>query len=260
VYDERLVPVLFAPWAERLAADPTWVWRDRTVVDVATGTGIVVQALATAIGPQGRILATDINPEMLQWARRRCAHLGSRVRFIESPACALDIADACADVVVCQQGLQFFEDRDAAAREMLRVLRPGGRIHVSTWLPVDQQPFFQGMAEALAAVGHTDIADVLRLPFDCLPEEALVRHFEAAGLESIDVQRQQVDMLFPEGVEQVVSTCYATAVGGRLVALARPTQQAFRAFIRARFRSTQTQAGCRIASASHVLSGRKGES
>jgi SAM-dependent methyltransferase len=258
-YDEKLVPVLFAPWAAQLAADPSWVWNGKTVVDLATGTGIVTQALGDVVGPHGHIVAVDINREMLQRARCRVAGLAARVSLVESPAQALALPDAMADVVVCQQSFQFFTDHEAVAREMFRVLRVGGRAHVSTWLCVEHQPFFQSIMEVLAEMGHADIAEAMRGPFDFMPTAQLVAPFEVAGFRGIEVQQQEVDMWFPDGVEQMVSTCYATPIGARLAALPSETQQRFRQRIRERFRSGQTDDGCRVRSVSNVLTCRKEE-
>ena len=61
----------------------------------------------------------------------------------------LPLADSAFDVVLCQQGLQFFPDRPGALREMHRVLRPGGRVVLSVWRGIDRSPGFAVLAEAL---------------------------------------------------------------------------------------------------------------
>ncbi len=71
-YDQLQVPYLSLPWATHLA-DGFAVWRGKTVLDLATGSGIVADVLASRVGPEGRIIAADISGEMLERARRRCA-------------------------------------------------------------------------------------------------------------------------------------------------------------------------------------------
>ena len=67
-YDDVLVPALFRPWAVRLVEEhPQW-WEGRCVLDLATGTGVVAQLLADQVGPEGRVIGTDINGEMLSIA------------------------------------------------------------------------------------------------------------------------------------------------------------------------------------------------
>jgi len=123
-YDDVLVPVIFEPWAMKLIglyAD----WDGKTVLDIASGTGIVTRLLAEKVGKNGRILAADINPVMLEIAKQRCANMDTDISFIVSPAHPLDISDESVDVITCQQGFQFFPDQPAAASEMHRVLRNG---------------------------------------------------------------------------------------------------------------------------------------
>ncbi len=136
-YDNVLVPLMFEPWAEALlehVAPP----EGSSVVDVATGTGIVAQKLAERVAPGGSVTAIDISAEMLSLARKRCSDHSSVVRFVESPAAPLQLESDVADVVYCQQGFQFFPDKRAAAAEMYRVIRPGGTVAVTTWCPVNQ--------------------------------------------------------------------------------------------------------------------------
>ena len=109
-YDNVLVRYLFEPWAVRLIEE-NQPWEGRRVLDLATGTGIVAQQLAGQVGPGGNVIGIDINSEMLALARKRCADLNSVVKFIECSAHPLDIPSNSIDVVVCQQGFQFFPDK-----------------------------------------------------------------------------------------------------------------------------------------------------
>jgi len=149
-YHRYLEPVLFAPWAERLVAH-AGVRRGDVVVDLASGTGVVARAAARAAGPQGRVIATDISARMLSYASRG-SHPGSAA--VEPRVCdatALDVPDSSADVVLCQQGLQFTGDHLAVLRECHRVLRPGGVVAVSVWATGERLDPFDAYAEALNA-------------------------------------------------------------------------------------------------------------
>jgi ubiquinone/menaquinone biosynthesis C-methylase UbiE len=110
------------------------------VLDVACGTGIVARLAREQVGPRGRVVAVDVSAPMLQVAR----DLAPDVDWREADASALPLhEDEAFDVIFCQQGLQFFSDRTAAAREMRRGVAPGGRIAVSTWRPIDEAPVFR---------------------------------------------------------------------------------------------------------------------
>ncbi len=226
-YDSGLVPVLFEPWAARLVEEHR-PWEGRRVLDLATGTGIVAQKLAKQVDPGGKVVGADINPEMLALARRRCAGLIPEVEFVESPAHPLDIPDGSIDFVVCQQGFQFFPDRGAAAQEIHRVLRLGGRVVATTWRPVTECQFFGAICGALNAIGELEVSDMMRTPFEGGSASELTAHFESAGFAEVQVGRQEQDLVVSGGVTRGVELAYATPIGPRLRALPDARQTRFR--------------------------------
>ncbi|NEK58774.1 methyltransferase domain-containing protein [Geodermatophilus sabuli] len=148
-YEETLVPALLAPWAEDLvaAAGPR---RGQRVVDVACGTGIVARTAARVVGSAGAITGVDLNPAMLAVARRVSAGTVPEIRYEVGAADALPLPDGTADVVFCQQGLQFFPDPAAALAEFHRVGVPGGRLGVSTCRSLSHQPGYRLLVDVLA--------------------------------------------------------------------------------------------------------------
>jgi SAM-dependent methyltransferase len=148
-YRRYLEPVLFAPWAERLVTH-AGVDQGDVVVDLASGTGAVARAAAHAAGPTGRVIATDVSARMLAYAQTG-ARPGSAP--IESRVCSagsLDIPDRSADVVLCQQGLQFMDDYVDVMRECHRVLRPGGVVAVAVWAAGEPLDPFDVFADAMS--------------------------------------------------------------------------------------------------------------
>ena len=89
-------------------------------MDVACGTGSVARHVAPLVGAEGKVVALDISPEMLAVARGLPAPAGATIEWREGNAIALTVPDDAFDLVLCQQGLQFFSDRAAAVREMRR--------------------------------------------------------------------------------------------------------------------------------------------
>ena len=226
-YDDALVPVLFRPWAARLVAEHSR-WEGHWVLDLATGTGVVAELLAGQVGPEGKVIGTDINREMLALAQRRCADLSQVVHFVESPAHPLELSDETVDVVVCQQGFQFFPDRGAAAEEIYRVLREGGRVIVSTWRPVTECEFFGVICMALGAIDENEMANAMRVPFDFMPESELATHFTSAGFENVTVKRQEQNLVLNGGVKHAIEVAYSTPIAPQLRALPEEKQALFR--------------------------------
>jgi demethylmenaquinone methyltransferase/2-methoxy-6-polyprenyl-1,4-benzoquinol methylase len=102
------------------------------VLDLAGGTGDLAIRLAKAVGPEGRVVLSDINPEMLAVGRRRVEKRGlaDRVSLVEADAEALPFEDGAFDAVTIGFGLRNVTHQDVALAEMRRVLKPGGRVVV----------------------------------------------------------------------------------------------------------------------------------
>ena len=147
-YERELVPAIFGPWADDLVAAAAPRPGER-VLDVACGTGVVARAAARQVDVAGTVVGLDLNPERLAVASMLPAGEGAVIAWRAGDAAALPLPERSFDVVVCQQGLQFFPDRAAALREMRRVLVPGGRLALSAWLPIARCPGFAVLAAAL---------------------------------------------------------------------------------------------------------------
>ena len=226
-YDNVLVPVLFEPWATRLVEE-YGPWGGRRVLDLATGSGIFAQLVAGHVGPSGIVLGIDINSEMLAFAKKRCADLSTEVKFVESPAHPLEISSDSIDIVVCQQGFQFFPNKDAAAREMHRVLCVGGKAIITTWRPVAECQFFGSICNALNVIGEPEISDMMRLPFDFMPDSQLTDHFESAGFVHVQLSQQEQALVINGGVTDAIEVAYATPIRPKLLALSDEQQAEFR--------------------------------
>jgi len=135
VYDAFFVPALFEEWPPRLAR-AAGLRPGQRVLDVACGTGVLARHAARVVGAGGEVVGLDLNPGMLEVARRRAPGASWR----EGTAEALPFADARFDAVLSQFGLMFFADRAGALREMWRVLRPGGALAVAVWARLEDTP------------------------------------------------------------------------------------------------------------------------
>jgi SAM-dependent methyltransferase len=102
------------------------------VLDVATGTGNLALH-AAALGAQ--VTGLDLTPELLDVARSRTAAAGVAVDWVEGDAEDLPFADAAFDAVYSVFGVQFAPRHEVVARELARVLRPGGRLGLVNWTP-----------------------------------------------------------------------------------------------------------------------------
>jgi ubiquinone/menaquinone biosynthesis C-methylase UbiE len=102
------------------------------VLDVACGTG---NATIQAAQAGGEVTGLDLTPELLEGGRRRAAEAGVEIEWVEGDAEELPFADASFDVAVSTFGCMFAPSHQAAADEIARVVRPGGRIGIAAWTP-----------------------------------------------------------------------------------------------------------------------------
>jgi ubiquinone/menaquinone biosynthesis C-methylase UbiE len=139
MYERWLVSPLFRPWAE-ITLDELQLRPGERVLDIACGTGIVARVASERLGDDGDIVGIDISPDMLAVARA----VAPSIDWREGHAGALPLTEGEQfNVVVCQQGLQFFPDKPAAAAQMRRALAAGGRLGVATWRSDEEIPFFR---------------------------------------------------------------------------------------------------------------------
>ncbi|WAJ47245.1 class I SAM-dependent methyltransferase [Mycobacterium sp. Aquia_216] len=110
----------------------TGIRRGTRVLDVAAGSGnISLPAAQTG----ATVVSTDLTPELLARSRARAAAQGVTLDYREANAHALPFADGEFDVVMSAIGVQFAPNHQLAARELVRVCRPGGKIGVISWTP-----------------------------------------------------------------------------------------------------------------------------
>jgi ubiquinone/menaquinone biosynthesis C-methylase UbiE len=191
MYEQWLVGPLFRPWAEVLLDRVRPVPGER-VLDIACGTGIVARLAHERIGPAGTVMGVDVSPGMLDVARA----IAPGITWLEGSA--LDLpwpGDQPFDVVVCQQGLQFFPDRRLAARQMRRVLAPGGRLGVATWRPSAEIPMF----EALQAVAERRLGPIVDQRHAFGDGAALGALLTEAGFAEVAVDTVTRSLRFDDG-------------------------------------------------------------
>ncbi len=120
-------------WRRR-AADLAAVPAGGSALDVATGTGDLALELASRVGPQGEVVASDFSERMLELARIKAAALdlstGGRIRFETANALDLPYPDGRFDAATVGFGARNFASLERGLREMARVVKPGGRVVV----------------------------------------------------------------------------------------------------------------------------------
>lgn len=216
VYEASLVPLIFQPYADDLAAR-TLALRTSSVLEVACGTGVVTRALAALLPAACEITATDLNESMVAHAER----LGTirPVTWRQADAMALPFAGESFDVVVCQFGAMFFPDRVAAYREIRRVLRKGGTFLFNLWRDIEDNEFANVITKALVTLYPDDPPLFLaRTPHGHgrpgeIESEAGVAGFDPCSLVRLDRSSRAASPIVP-----AVAYCHGTPLRNEIEA------------------------------------------
>jgi len=134
---------------ERVAAQP-----GERVLELTAGPGSLGATWSRLVGPRGSVVLSDLAPAMVDVARRRNAPFDN-VSVEVLDASAIDLPDACFDVVASHMGLMFTPDPTITFAEIHRVLAPGGRLGALTWAGMEHNPWLTcvGMAAMINGLG-----------------------------------------------------------------------------------------------------------
>ena len=168
------------------------------VLDVASGTGDLAKSFAKIVGPQGKIIMTDINEAMLEVGRNRLADAGvvGNIECVQADAECLPFADDYFDCVTIAFGLRNVTDKAAALRSMYRVLKPGGKLLILEFshspLPLLQKFYDLYSFNVIPKIGEIVTND--RESYQYLVEsirmhpnqETLKNMMQDAGFEDVD--------------------------------------------------------------------------
>ena len=183
-YDRYLVPVMFTPYAESMAARVADL-KPKRVLELACGTGALTRCLVRALPAQTQIVATDFSPDMLEVAKMKLAS-GSSVNWRVADACDLPFEDESFDVIVCQFGVMMFPDKAVAMSEALRVLAPGGHLFTSAWGHLEDNSTFHTVETTLTAMFPDAGEPFVQVPISMPDPETHRQLAMNAGFSSVE--------------------------------------------------------------------------
>ena len=192
-YERFFVPAIGAPLAADLVRSAALREGER-VLDVACGTGVVTRLASERVGASGAVAGLDVNPGMLAVARAATPD-GMSIEWHEANAEAMPLPDASFDVALCQMGLQFMPDKQAALREMRRVLVDDGRLALS--VPGPMPRIFAIMREAIARHIGVQAAGFVGQVFSLHDAEEIGRLVDGAGFHDVAVRAEAMSLRLP---------------------------------------------------------------
>jgi SAM-dependent methyltransferase len=252
-YERYVARYILGPWAP-LLVDASQVGVGERVLDVACGTGVVARAAAERAGAAGRIVGVDLNSGMITVARSLPAPAGAPIAWIECSALGLPLQKATMDVVLCQQGLQFFPDKALAMREMRRVLVRGGRLALSVWNGIGL--YNSAVGEALARF----LSDAAAVQFcasrQAPAKEELQRLAAEAGFSAVDVRVSRSNVHLPRLDQFTLDHLSATPVAPLITAAEPEARQKIGASVMKELHRYADGKGVTYPEETHVLTAR----
>ena len=211
IYEQHLVPAMFEPFARDLIRLCN-IRRSDRILDVACGTGIVSRLAIDYVDVTvGKVVGVDINPVMLNVAHHCSA--GKDIDWKQGSATSLPFPNESFDLVMCQQGLQFFPDRRKALTEMNRVLVRAtsnidkdygyGTLVLSVWTSIKDSPGFSILERLLQeTIGH-EAATIMQLPHSLSESAELSSLVRAARFGNI-LSKEVTKIISFHSVEEFV--------------------------------------------------------
>jgi len=185
-YDEGLGPHIFNDYASDLTRRVADL-RPGTVLELAAGTGIVTRKLRDALASDCELLASDLNPPMLEVAKAKF-RADESVRFEQVDATNLEFDEASFDVVACQFGVMFFPDKRRSYAEVHRVLKPGGSYVFNVWDSWSSNPFAQITHEAVEKFFPEDPPGFYKVPFSYHDANEIRESMLRAGFARVTIE------------------------------------------------------------------------
>lgn len=194
-YDTGLGPHIFVDYADDLSRRVAAL-SPQSVLELAAGTGIVTRKLRDSLSDNTNLIASDLNPPMLEVAKAKFRP-DEAVEFKQIDATHVEFDDGSFDVVACQFGVMFFPDKDRSYSEVYRVVKPGGSYIFNVWDSWDWNPFAQITHETVEVFFPEDAPGFYRVPFSYYDAEQIKQSLERAGFSGVTVEHVPLRSAIP---------------------------------------------------------------
>ncbi|MDQ3022117.1 MAG: class I SAM-dependent methyltransferase [Bacteroidota bacterium] len=186
-YDRYLGPLLFEPYAkdliERISSR-----KFSSVLELACGTGRVTQYLIVS-QPDAKIIATDVNPDMLEIAKKKVT--GKNIEWKQADMQEIPFDDSSFDLIICQYGVMFVPDKVKAYKEVYRVLKPGGVFLFNTWEKLESNEVVYTAEQIVNSFFKENPVGFYKIPFSYFDEEDIRKELEEGGFKNLSFTRVQ---------------------------------------------------------------------
>jgi SAM-dependent methyltransferase len=176
-------------------------------------------------GSTGRVLGMDVNAGMVSVASEIPAPAGGApMEFRQADACFLGLEDDSVDVVLSALTVQFVPEKQRAVTEMRRVVRPGGRVAVSVWGPLNECPYFERVTHAIERHLGPDVAKGFYVAFTLGKVDDARALFMGAGFRDVSSTSPEINDKLGRANEFIPGHLSATPVAGAFAGASEATR------------------------------------
>jgi len=218
IYDDYLVPLIFEYYASDIAERIAGLGCSN-VLETAAGSGVLTRAVAPVLPRAARFTVTDLNPPMIDRARRRQPP-DARIDWLPADMTALPFEDGAFDAVLCQFGVMFLPDRPKGFAEARRVLAPGGSYIFNTWDRMEVNVFAEVVTEAASELFPEKPPRFLeRTPHGYHDTDQIAADLRAGGFTRFEIETIPAASKAPSPRHPAVAYCQGTPMRNELEAL-----------------------------------------
>jgi SAM-dependent methyltransferase len=185
-YETYLGPLFFEPFAKAMI-DHIRPMHLEAVLEVACGTGRVTKYLPNTLHPSAQMVITDINPAMVEYAKKVCG-TNPRFQWDIVDAVKLPYKAAQFDGILSAFGVMFYSDRRKAYEEAMRVLKPGGVFVFTAWDKMENNPSAHMTTKTLQHFFPENTPAFYHVPFSYWHEPTIHADLTAAGFTSVQME------------------------------------------------------------------------
>ena len=184
-YEKYLGPLIFSEYGKDLANRIT-VPPDGSLLETAAGTGMATRQLRDSISKDVRIVATDLNEDMLNVAKGKFDK-SENIEFQIANALDLPFGDATFEAIACQFSVMFFPDKLLSLQEAARVLKPGGKFYFNIWDSFDHNHLVQTVNKTIVEYLPDNPPDFYNVPYGYYEIDVIKNLLFEAGFADIEI-------------------------------------------------------------------------
>jgi ubiquinone/menaquinone biosynthesis C-methylase UbiE len=214
-YDRLMGPLFFQPYAANLVTYLPRLEKGH-VLELACGTGIATRLIRDSLPNSVLLTASDLNEPMLNLARSKYKQ-DEGIEWKQADATYLPFPDNVFDIVICQFGVMFFPDKEAAMREVHRVLKPGGKFIFNVWDSLEHNELTMIVHQATTNFYRDNPPNFYQTPFGFHDSLFIKSLLEKCGLSNVESSTVTLTALSPSAVEAATGLVEGTPMVAQII-------------------------------------------